>query len=213
MMTMKKVKDVIGRKEYLKQWNKDNKEHIKEYKKEWYQSNRRMVLERMKEWQKNNPEHYSEYQNKYHLEHKEEEIEQKRKYHQSHKEESRIYQNNRIKTDLKCNLNNKISGAMLKSLKGNKGGKHWEDLVGYTLEDLKRHLGKTMPEGYNWQDYMEGRLHIDHKIPMSVFNFDQIGQLDFKRCWSLNNLQLLPAKENQVKSNHLTKPFQPALKI
>lgn len=240
---MEKVKDVIGKKEYVKEWRQVNKEHVKAYakkysmehkekiskrKREWYQANRWMILKQSKIWRDNNREHYNEYQNKYYLEHKGEEAERNkkyyqehkeeraeysRKYHQEHKEESRIYQSNKLKTDLKCNLNNKISGSIYKSLKKNKGGKHWETLVGYGLDDLKRHLKKTMPKGYTWEDCMEGRLHIDHKIPISAFNFDKTEHTDFQRCWALSNLQLLPAKENQVKSNHLTKPFQPALKI
>jgi len=70
-----------------------------------------------------------------------------------------------------------------------------------------------MPKGYCWQDFLEGKLHIDHKIPISAFNFTKSEHIDFKRCWALSNLQLLPARENIIKSNHLSKPFQPALKI
>jgi len=37
--------------------------------------------------------------------------------------------------------------------------------------------------------------------------------LDFRRCWSLDNLQLLPAKENIVKYTKIIKPFQTSLMI
>ena len=60
---------------------------------------------------------------------------------------------------------------------------------------------------------MEGKLHLDHKIPKSIFNYEKSEHTDFKRCWALENLQLLPAKENRVKHNNITKPFQPALQI
>jgi len=106
-----------------------------------------------------------------------------------------------------------MSTAINLSLKGNKKGRHWEDLVGYTLKKLKNRLQKTMPEGYTWQDYMDGKLHIDHIIPKSIFNFTKPEHPDFKRCWALENLRLLPAKENQEKSNKLKKPFQSALKL
>jgi 5-methylcytosine-specific restriction endonuclease McrA len=99
------------------------------------------------------------------------------------------------------------------SLKGNKAGRRWEPLAGYTLSDLIKRLNKTMPEGYTWQDYLTGKLQVDHIIPRSVFNFTRPEHTDFKRCWALNNLRLLPARENSIKSNHLKKPFQPALKI
>ena len=123
------------------------------------------------------------------------------------------YENNRRKIDLKYNLNHRMSARIYQSLKRNKSIKHWEDLVNYTLTDLIRRLKETMPEGYTWQDFLEGKLHIDHIIPISAFNFNEFIHIDFKRCWSLENLRLLPARENLAKSNHLSQPFQPALQI
>lgn len=119
----------------------------------------------------------------------------------------------RSKTDLKYNLNHRMSSAIGRSIKGNKNSRHWEDLVGYTLKDLIEHLKKTLPEGYSWNDYLKGKLHIDHKIPKSMFNYTKFEHPDFKRCWALNNLQLLPAKENVTKDNKICKPFQPALQL
>ena len=70
-----------------------------------------------------------------------------------------------------------------------------------------------MPKGYIWQDYLEGKLHIDHIIPIDVFNFDSPEQIAFKKCWGLKNLRLLSARENIIKNNKLLKPFQLGLKI
>ncbi|GAH02002.1 unnamed protein product, partial [marine sediment metagenome] len=100
-------------------------------------------------------------------------------------------------------LNHNISSGIWKSLKGNKKGMHWESLVGYTVDDLKKHLESTMPKGYTWNDYLIGKLHIDHRIPISIFNITKIKSKGFKAAWSLNNLQLLPASENLEKSNKL----------
>ena len=120
---------------------------------------------------------------------------------------------NRYRTSLKHNLNYKMKRAINRSLKGNKNGKQWQDLVGYKTNDLIKRLKKTLPKEYTWQDYLEGKLHIDHIIPKSIFNYDNPTQIDFKNCWALSNLQLLPAKENRIKHNKLSKPFQPALQI
>jgi len=94
-----------------------------------------------------------------------------------------------------------------------KSGRHWEDLVGWTVKDLEKRLRKTMPKGHTWKDFKNGKLHIDHIIPISAFNYTKPEHTDFKRCWALKNLRLLPANENLVKHNRLEKPFQPALKI
>jgi hypothetical protein len=63
------------------------------------------------------------------------------------------------------------------------------------------------------QDYIDGRLHLDHIIPLDAFNFTKPTDIDFQRCWALSNLQLLPADENIQKSNKISKPFQPNLAI
>ena len=120
----------------------------------------------------------------------------------------------RQKKDLKYRLNHRIRNLITCHMKkSQKKGRHWEDLVGYTVTQLKKRLQKTIPQGYIWQDFLEGKLHIDHIIPISAFNFTEPEHTDFKRCWSLNNLRLLPAKENIIKGAKLEKPFQPALAI
>lgn len=113
----------------------------------------------------------------------------------------------------KGRLRYKISVSIGAALKGNKAGRHWEDIVGYTLGQLYRRLRYTMPKGYEWQDYLDGKLHIDHKIPVSVFNFEKPEDIDFQKCFALKNLQLLPALENIIKSNKLDKHFQPSLRF
>lgn len=114
----------------------------------------------------------------------------------------------------KNRLSVRMSGGIGNSLKrGIKGGRRWEDLVDYSALGLKKHLKSTMPDNYSWQDYLDGRLEIDHIIPISAFNFDCPEHIDFKRCWALENLRLLPASENRSKKDKLLKPFQTALKI
>ena len=91
--------------------------------------------------------------------------------------------------------------------------KVWNKQVNYTIVDLKNHLEKTIPNGYDWEDYINGKLQVDHIIPISAFNFTSANHTDFKRCWALENLRLLPSKENSKKSYTLNQPFQPALRI
>ena len=216
---------MTNRKEYMKKYNKEyyikNKEKLDEYKKQWEEENKDRSKKNRREYYQKNKEKRREYSRTYCKNNRE----KMRKYHKIymreyrdiHKEELNKKRNEQIKarnrTDLKFNLNDRMGSTLRKSLKGNKNGWHWEDLVGYTLEDLIKQLKKTMPKGYTWQDLLEGRLHIDHKIPKSAFNYDSPKHSDFERCWALKNLQLLPAEENKVKGNKLTRPFQPALKI
>jgi hypothetical protein len=73
----------------------------------------------------------------------------------------------------------------------------------YTVDQLEQRLRQTIPDGYEWEDFMYARLHIDHIIPHSHFNYSSPLDDDFIACWSLDNLQLLPALENILKSDRL----------
>ena len=182
-----KESTILGKKGKVN-WNKGIKTFDEKlYAKEYYKNNKEKIDKYCRQWRKNNLKHYMQV--------------------------IRQWQNRKRKIDLKYNLNKRISTAISLSLKGNKAGRHWELLVNYTLNDLIKRLKRTMPKNYNWQNYLNGDLHIDHIIPISAFNFNKPENYDFQRCWALGNLRLLPAKENLEKSNKLTRPFQPALKI
>jgi len=136
-------------------------------------------------------------------------------YHKAIREANKIYENrnNKYKNDLRYNINCRVSSLVWYSLRENKNSNSWVNIVGYNIEDLIKRLKGTMPTNYDWQDFLDGKLHIDHIIPRSVFNFTEAKHIDFKRCWDLSNLRLLPAGENIAKSNKLDKPFQPCLKL
>lgn len=104
----------------------------------------------------------------------------------------------------------RMAVGIRKSLKTGKAGVSWLNLVPYTLHELKKHLIRTMPKGYTWDDFLSGELHIDHRLPVSKFNIKSASDIDFQRCWAKRNLQLLPSKENISKGAKLEKPFQPS---
>lgn len=196
------------------------KDEIKKRSKQYYNDNSGRIKKRVKQYRRDNPEkikitYEKGYENrkKYYCENIERIQKVARQYRENHKEQINQKLRNRRKTDLKFNLNARMSSAISSSLKDGKKGRHWEVLVNYTLSELKNYLKKTMPKEYTWQDFMKGRLHIDHIIPKSIFNYTKPEHIDFERCWDLSNLRLLPARENHRKKDKLIRPFQPALKI
>jgi len=110
------------------------------------------------------------------------------------------YQKHKRKTDALWRLNSVISAGLRNSLGRMKDGYHWETIVGYTKNDLKEHIEKQFQDGMNWGNY--GKWQIDHKTPKSWFNFTSVNDLQFKVCWSLDNLQPKWADENNKKNNH-----------
>lgn len=184
-----------------------NKEDRKIYDKEYYSisENRKRKNEINKKWRDRNKEYCSKYGKQYRKDNPEKIKESSEKY--------KSCLSKRYRENLKFNIDSKMRSMINESLKGNKSGWYWEKLVGYTLRDIVKHLKSTMPEGYSWQDYINGKLQIDHIIPISIFNYSKVEHPDFKRCWALENLRLLTVIENKAKSNKLTKSFQPALVI
>lgn len=98
---------------------------------------------------------------------------------------------------LNCNITSSISN----SLRRNSNLRGWEKLVGYTLEDLKRHLELRFTKGMTWDAFVRGDIQVDHIIPKSKFNFETINDAEFKKCWSLSNIQPLWKKDNLKKYN------------
>ena len=171
------------------------------YKRERWQQNKEEHSARRKADHARNPEKYRE-QNRQRMD----------KDPEKWKQYARDWQKNKRDNDPKYRLHIRISKAIWKSIKkGSKGGETWLSFVDYELEDLISHLKKTIPKGYIWDDYIEGKLHLDHIIPISAHNFETPNDEDFKRAWSLDNLQLLTAFDNMSKGAKVDPGFQPAL--
>ena len=150
-----------------------------------------------------------EYERKYRKEHKEEIAEYQKKYQQEHKEEISQYLKIKYLTDPWFRLNDLMSSAISQVKNSSiKQGRSWKELLPYTLTQLKKHLKRTLPEGYTWEDFMQGKLDIDHILPKIIFQYEKPEDLAFQICWGLDNLRLLPHKENRKKWSKLTTPFQ-----
>lgn len=129
----------------------------------------------------------------------------------SPKESALIYRI-RYKYDTKFNLKERLRSQLTKQKKKypnldyavrqavlkNQNTKYL-DILGYSKEELKTHLEKQFTKDMTWEAFRNGNIHIDHIKPQSLFNLKDIN--DVKKCWSLNNLQPLWAKDNIAKSN------------
>jgi len=216
--------------EYENIWYKKHRDRRKLYLRNYYKNNKKDALAKFAIYRKENKELIKNRQKRHREKNKEKIKLEKAAYFQKNKEKVYAYvkknyakileaQRQRKKTP-KARVNASISTNMRNSIKNNKNGRPWEQLASYSLDDLVKHLNKLMKK-YNkshpneknmtWDNY--GEWHIDHKIPISAFNFTKPEHIDFKKCWSLSNLQPLWARDNVRKYSTLTKPFQPSLRI
>ena len=93
-------------------------------------------------------------------------------------------------------LNRVMSKSIWDALKGLKADRHWEDLVGYTLKELREHLESQFDENMTW-DNMGEYWEIDHIIPKSQFQYKTEQDKQFRVCWSLANLRPLEKIANK----------------
>ncbi len=218
-----KEKIRIQRAEYFKVYSKDSDVRKKKiaYLREYYKNNKKTLLAQHAEYRKSHKESMRFYSKQYRKDNKKQLAINKAEYFQKNKD--KIYvrikvnykgylkQWQRWRQNPKIRLNASISENIRCSLKGNKKGQRWETLVGYNLQQLINHLEKQFQPNMTWKNY--GKWHIEHKIPISVFNFDSAKHIDFQRCWSLNNLQPMWASDNFKKHANLDGPFQSSLKL
>ena len=170
------------RKEAYRKWRDTHKEHVKAAHRIWSATEKKKESDRR--WRRENPE----------------------KYLASINRAAAV----RLST-LKGRLSLRAASAIRSSLRpGTKANRHWEELVDFTVDQLRMHLEKLFKPGMTWENY--GTVwHIDHKIPIAAHNFENPFDLDFRLCWSITNLQPMEKLANISKSDKLEKPFQPSL--
>ncbi len=185
-----------------------NAEKDREVCRRWREKNPDKVLANNIRWRKEHRDALRAASRRWKKNHAEKVRADLKKWHKEHPEKHSEY-GKRRRSSLKGKLNANISIAICNSLACDKNGWHWEELVGYTLTDLKKHLEKHFLPGMTWDNY--GEWHIDHRIPIAAFNFETPFDLDFRQCWALRNLQPLWAAQNRSKKDRLECPFQPSL--
>ena len=146
------------------------------------------------------------YRAKYYQEHREREKIRQQKYKQSHKKETNANLRKRRKIDVNFRINDNMSRAINKYLKGMKNGTRLKDLFDWTTEELIIHLESLFTEGMSWDNYGSGKYEwsLDHIIAKSKFNITSKTCQEFKDCWALKNLQ--PLLRNMEKGD---KPMEP----
>jgi hypothetical protein len=115
----------------------------------------------------------------------------------------RNYEKTRKNNDPLYKLIANFRTAIYQVLKENNVQKngHYFDILQYTPNELINHLENQFTENMTWDNY--GEWHVDHIKPITYFKISEIGDNEFMKCWSLNNLQPMWGYENIRKSNNV----------
>ena len=198
-------------KQYRAKYRENHREQARIYAREYYRKNKERCKKYSKKYYQQNKEEYSKNRKL----HKKQINQYAKEYRRIHKKQIKLYARHygkKRRRNLKYKLSNCFSTLIRRSLKNGKNGKHWESYVDFTQRDLEIHLEKQFNSTMSFDNH--GTVwEIDHIIPVSVFNFDSYDDLDFKRCWTLENLRPLEKYENRQKYNKINGSFQLSLKI
>jgi len=96
-------------------------------------------------------------------------------------------------------LRTRISALIRYSLRHGSKSKNLNDILDYTMAELRDHMENLFTENMSWDAFLRGEIHIDHKRPISSFHITSVDDPDFKICWGLENLQPLWAFDNLSK--------------
>lgn len=172
--------------------------------KAWRLKNPAQVVENNRRYRVEFPERYLEGQRRFRAEHPDVMAAANKRWRIANPDKvlaMRRRTDKRRQADPQHRLSNTISRAVNKTLKSGKGGYSWEQLVGYTLSDVIRHIEKLFLPGMAWDN--RGAWHIDHIMPIAAFEFTTASDSQFKQCWALENLQPLWALDNMRKRDKL----------
>lgn len=117
--------------------------------------------------------------------------------------EYKNYANNYVKNKRQKDVNYKIKSNTSNRIRKliNKGSSKTIDIIGCSIDELKRYLESKFTEGMSWENYGLKGWHIDHIKPCS--SFDLTNEQEVKQCFHYSNLQPLWCHDNWVKSDNL----------
>ena len=157
-----------------------------------YLKNREKRLQYFSDWQKDNRDRLNDYHKKWRTDNID-------KWRQT----KRDYERNRKSIDPLYKLISNFRTAIYQVLKESnvEKNRHYFDILQYTPEELIIHLESQFKDTMSWDNY--GEWHVDHKLPITSFNIEEMGDKEFMKCWALENLQPMWGEENIRKSNKI----------
>lgn len=113
----------------------------------------------------------------------------------------------RRKSDPKFIVRSSMHASIHKALKATrqkKGGRLSEQILGYPIADLRRHLERQFLPGMTWENHGLRGWHIDHIVPLKSFKFTGPDDPELRAAYALSNLRPLWAAENARKQGRRT---------
>lgn len=204
----------LSRKEYFKEYQKENKDKIKEYYSKYKANNKEYINNYHSNYRIVNKDKIKEYQVNYFIDNKEEIIDKRREYQKSYRDDNRdilkdnynSYRRNRKKTDTIYRISESVRSIISLSLSNNgyrKTSKTCE-ILGCSFDEFKTYIESKFEPCMTWENkgLYNGELNhgwdIDHIVPISSASIEE----EILKLNHYTNLQPLCSKVNRdIKRN------------
>lgn len=168
------------RKEYSRQWKRNNKEKCRVMRNAWRLKNKEKWKECCDRYVSNNADKI-------------------RKYNNSRSSIRSQYVKEKRKNDIQFRLSGNLRSRMGECIKKQyKSGSAVKDL-GCSVDNFKSFIESKWVVGMSWDNYGKNGWHLDHIIPLSLF--DLTAREQFLKACHYTNYQPLWALDNIRKSN------------
>ena len=142
-----------------------------------------------------------EYSKAYYRQHTEKINQSNRAWKKQNRDKVRIYERSKRKTDSNFKLTQNLRRRVRKTLNGKSKSKNTMDLIGCSVDFLKKHIESQFEPGMSWDNYGVDGWLMYHIVPCASFDLSDPEQQ--QKCFNYTNLQPLRAKDNISKSAKL----------
>lgn len=195
-----KNKDKISKTK--KTYRENNIDIINSYMKDYYNENSKEIIYKNKIYYENNKDEALERVKKYYKKNRIRILDRVKEYRKNNREKINTYTRKKNIEDINFRLAKILRQRLRNALKNNRYKKYSAiDLVGCSLEHLKKHIEKQFKDNMSWDNYGYYGWHIDHIIPCASYNLEDIEQQN--KCFHFTNLQPLWLKENTSKGKKI----------
>lgn len=213
----KECRKIYARKYYInnsekvkiktREYNKNNKVKIADSKRNYRKTHRIEVNIKKSEFYYNNKDKISIKLREYYNLNRETILFRNNEYNKKNRSKIAEYNNKRYKTDIKHNLRVKTNRRVNEALRkyNIKMCNPVLNLLGCDYGFYEEYIYSKFTEGMNWERFLNGEIHIDHKNP--CISFDLTDSEQQKECFHYSNTQPLWAKDNRAKGSKYESAF------
>jgi hypothetical protein len=183
----------------MSEYYKNNADKLKTYAKEYYEENKETILKDTQQYKRDFYHTHKEQDREYRRVNKEKIKLRKRKYWENHRDEINEKRRRYLDENLSAKIASRVRTRVWIAIKNK--NLSLPEYLGCSIEELKSHLESLFTPGMSWENYGKYGWHIDHIVPISIFDLTNPEEL--RKACHYTNLQPLWWRDNIIKGARL----------